>query len=174
MENTVQRSSWRPNFSAFVPWLIALPQWKLRFLLTLISLPLLILAVFLNNGINILPMTFVLTTLVWQAPNLREKFPKISPEQRLIGSIMLVISLYLLAATVPVHLWGLPFLVNYGFMPFIGSLRTLTVPQKQHAFLQSVKPVKQAAKTKPIKAPKTKPPTNTYRKWMAKQSKKKK
>jgi len=120
-------------------------------------------------------MIFVLAILVWQSPNIREKFHKLPQEQQPTGMILMAISLSLLAFTAPGHVWGLPFMVNYGLMPFFGSLQMLAVPHKQPAFLRNLQ-AKQAkkvsAKPRLIKA-KTKPLTNSYRKRLAKQAKRK-
>ncbi len=155
--------------------LINLPHWLLRLLVALVGLPFTIPAFLLNGGINLIPMLFVLAILVWQSPNIREKFFKVPLEQRLVGSLTMIISLSLLAFIAPTHLWGLPFAVNYGIMSFFGSLSMISNPRKLPAFLEKLQATSAPKATKTVKPIQPKDPnrkkTNTQRRWEAKQAK---
>ena len=177
MENTAQRTSWQPNFSAFVPWLGALPQWQLRLLVALVILPFLIPAYILNSGINLMPMLATLAIIIWRAPWLREKIQVLPGIQGQMVCTMLVMSLGFIAFSAP-WLWGtLP--LNKGLMFLLSGLSTAARPNPM--FVKIAKQMEMAkpkqVKPKPVKATKTKPPTNTQRKLdarLARQAAKKK
>ncbi|OGD73601.1 hypothetical protein A3K29_05790 [Candidatus Collierbacteria bacterium RIFOXYB2_FULL_46_14] len=167
LENTAQRRSWRPNFSAFVPWLGALPQWQIRLLVALVGLPFLIPAFLLNGGINLMPMLATLAILIWRAPWLREKIQTLPGIQSQMVISMLVMGLGFIAFSAP-WLWGtLP--LNKGLMFLLSGLSTAARPNpmfvKMAKQMAAAKP--KQVKPKPVKAAKTKPPTNTQRKLNA-------
>jgi hypothetical protein len=148
LENTIQRPTWRPNFSAFAPWLTALPQWQLRLLVTLVALPFLIPAFLLNGGINLIPMAITIIILVWRAPWLREKIQTLPSMQVQMVFSMLAMCLGFIAFSAP-WLWGtLP--LNKGLLFLLSGLSTASRPNP--LFVKMAKQMEAAKpKQKPVK-----------------------
>jgi hypothetical protein len=155
LENTIQRPSWRPNFTTFIPWLIALPRWPFRFLVALVTIPFLIPAFLLNGGVNLIPMVIAVIILVWRAPWLREKIQALPSMQVQMVFTMLAMGIGFIAFSAPWLLGGtLP--LNNGLMSLIFGLSSASQPIpmfiKLSKQMEALKP--KINKTKPIRVAK--------------------
>lgn len=137
--NNTRFSNTCPNV---VGWINALPAWRLRILVLIITLPFFIPAALLHGGANFFWLLGILAILIWQAPMVREKLKLLPLPQIVLALIAFSLCLIFPAFVAPFKLWSLPFEISFGVMYLLIGIQTIAKPDPK--MIQMAKQIERA------------------------------